>query len=115
MAEPITLPAPVLTADFVARHEGTEGVAPLLRTVGEAIARETVLASLSVIRSTHQGIKLGTEIEAAEEALADAEKALDDHIAEWDDLTKMAHELRGRDAAIAVLSGMVARLIAEKY
>lgn len=114
MTDQITLPTPVLTADFVARHEGIEGVAPLLRTVGEAIARETVLASLSVIRSTHQGIKLGTEIQAAEEARADADEALDNHTAGWDELTKMAQEVQARDAAIEVLAGMVARLIAEK-
>lgn len=114
MAEQITLPAPVLTADFVQRHEGTEGVAPLLRTLGEAIARDAVLGSLSAIRSTHQGVKLGTEIHAAEEARADADEALDSHIAEWDDLTKLAQEVKARDAAIDVLAGMVAHLIAEK-
>lgn len=114
MTEHITLPAPVLTADFVERHEGTEGVAPLLRALGEAIARDAVLGSLSVIRSTHQGVKLGTEIHAAEEARTDADEALDNHTAGWDELTKMAQEVQARDAAIEVLAGMVARLIAEK-
>jgi thioredoxin-like negative regulator of GroEL len=115
MAEQITLPAPVLTADFIQRHEGTEGVAPLLRTLGETIARQTVLESLSAIRSTHQGVKLATETDAAQEARADADEALDNHTAGWDDLAKMAHEVQARDAAIEVLAGMVARLIAEKY
>lgn len=114
MAEQITLPATVLTADFVRRHEGLEGTAPLLRTLGEAIARQAVLGSLSAIRSTHQGIKLVTEINTAEEVRADADEALDACIAEWDDLTKMAQEVNARDVAIEVLAGMVARLIAEK-
>lgn len=115
MTGQITLPAPVLTADFVQRHEGTEGVAPLLRTLGEAIARDAVLGSLAAIRSTHQGVKLATETDATGEARADADEALDNHIAGWDDLAKMAHEVQARDAAIEVLAGMVARLIAEKY
>lgn len=114
MSEHITLPTPVLTADFVQRHEGTDGVAPLLRSLGDAIARDAVLASLSAIRSTHQGVKLGTEIHIAEEARADADEALDNHIAEWDDITKMAQEVNARDAAIEILAGMVASLIAEK-
>lgn len=114
MAEQITLPTPVLTADFVERHEGTEGVAPLLRTLGETIARQTVLESLATIRSTHQGAKLVTQIHAAEEARADADEILDNHIAEWDTTAKMAQEIQARDAAIEVLAGMVARLIAEK-
>lgn len=115
MAEQITLPTPVLTADFVERHEGLVGTAPLLRTLGEAIARQAVLGSLSAIRSTHQGVKLATETDAAEEARADADEALDTCIAEWDDLTRMAQEVNARDVAIEVLAGMVARLIAEKY
>jgi len=114
MAAQIALPTPVLTADFVQRHEGAEGVAPLLRTLGEAIAQDAVIGSLSAIRSTHQGVKLGTAMHAAEEARADADEALDNHIAEWDESAKMAQEVQARDAAIEVLAGMVARLIAEK-
>lgn len=114
MSEHITLPDPVLSDDFFRRHEGDDGTAPLLRVLGEAIAREGIINALALIRSTHQGVKVVTELHAAEEVRADADEALDQHIAEWDDLTKMAQEVKARDAAIEILSGMVARLIAEK-
>lgn len=103
----VKLPVPVLTAGFV------HGTPTLLRALGDAIARHKVLASLSVIRSTYQGVKLVTEADAADDARADADAALDDHIRDWTDLAKMAQEVNARDAAIEVLAGMVARLLAD--
>lgn len=113
MSERISLPTPVLSAAFTDRRD-TEGTSALLCALGEAIARQGVLDSLGLIRETFQGVKVVTELDAAEEARADADESLDQHIAEWDDLTKLAQEVKARDAAIEILSGMVARLIVEK-
>lgn len=113
MTERISLPAPLLSADFVERHEGDD-TAAALRALGEAIAREKALDSLALARDTHQGVKLVTARHEAEDARADADEALDARTAQWDDLTRMAHEVKARDAAIDVLAGMVARLLTEK-
>lgn len=109
----ITLPTPVLSAEYVDRHEGSDH-ATAMRQWAEATARHAVTQALSIIRESHQGASLATETDRAEEAMVAAEEAFEAQMAGFDQRVKDAQYARGRGAAIEILAGMVARLIAEK-
>ncbi|MET8694741.1 hypothetical protein ABZV65_19610 [Streptomyces bauhiniae] len=109
----ITLPTPVLEAEFT-RRQNADDTAALLGTLGDAIARQAVLESLALIRSTHQGASVVTEAAKAADAREDADNAHLDRTTELSEVHQMAQEIRARDTAIEILAGMVATLIAEK-
>jgi len=103
----LNLPAPILTDQFV---EDTNAV---IRAAGEAQARHAVVKALGLHGHDYQGIQLrDAELAAEDEEYATSE-AMEERMAGWTQAEKNAQYDHASMAAVTVLAGMVARLLAD--
>jgi hypothetical protein len=108
----ITLPTPVEANDLA--ESRSEGLTADVHAVAEAKARARVLASLGMIRETHQGANVASQSNDATDTFDDVETAFEEQISAYADGVQDAQRDRVQEATIDILAGMVARLMAEK-
>ncbi|MCU4750228.1 hypothetical protein [Streptomyces sp. G-5] len=118
MSEPeIQLPSPILDAAFRERTAPEPDGDPYTAAMGQwahSYARWQVLQALSLVRETHDGVKIRDEELAAEDTWAAADEEFDRVVKEWGESSQLAQQVRLHDAAVTVLAGMVARLMAPR-